>query len=76
MASKAKSIYESQIRSLPEDERLRLVELITRDLVAARDDGGGKRSILDLRGLGAEVWRGIDAQSYVDQQRNEWDRCP
>jgi hypothetical protein len=27
----------------------------------------------DLRGLGAEIWQGTDAQEYVDQQRDEWD---
>ncbi len=30
----------------------------------------------DLRGLGAEIWQGIDAQEYVDQQRDEWDARP
>ena len=33
-----------------------------------------KRSILDLEGVGAEIWRGIDAQEYVNQLRDEWDR--
>jgi hypothetical protein len=32
-----------------------------------------KRSILDLEGVGAELWRGIDAQEYVDKLRDEWD---
>jgi hypothetical protein len=27
-----------------------------------------------LEGLGAEIWQGIDAQQYVDEQRDEWDR--
>ena len=31
-----------------------------------------KRSILELRGLGKEVWRGIDAQEYVNQERDSW----
>lgn len=33
-------------------------------------------SILDLEGLGAEIWHGIDAQEYVNQLRNEWDHRP
>jgi hypothetical protein len=33
-----------------------------------------KRSIMELHGLGAEIWQNIDAQSYVDELRNEWDR--
>jgi hypothetical protein len=31
-----------------------------------------KRSILDLEGLGKEIWQGIDAQAYVDRERDSW----
>lgn len=31
-----------------------------------------KPSILELRGLGKEIWNGIDAQEYVNQERNSW----
>jgi len=31
-----------------------------------------QRSILELQGLGKEIWRGIDAQDYVDQERAAW----
>ena len=27
-----------------------------------------------LRGLGWQLWRGTDAQAYVDRLRDEWDR--
>jgi plasmid stability protein len=30
-------------------------------------------SLLDLRGLGKEHWRGIDAAAHVDQERAAWD---
>ena len=33
-------------------------------------------SVLELEGLGAEIWEGIDAQEYVDQLRSEWDHRP
>jgi AbrB family looped-hinge helix DNA binding protein len=26
----------------------------------------------DLRGLGQEIWSGIDAQEYLDRERGEW----
>lgn len=32
-----------------------------------------RRSILDLAGLGKEIWEGIDAQQYVNELRDEWD---
>ncbi len=66
------SLYETELRHLPLEEKLRLLELIARDLSRGAD--GDEKSILEIRGLGAEIWRGIDAQEYVDQMRSEWDR--
>ena len=39
-----------------------------------RDDNrkGKKRSIMELEGLGKEIWAGIDAQEYVDRERDSW----
>ncbi len=33
-----------------------------------------KRSILELSGLGKEIWNGIDAGEYVNQERDSWNR--
>lgn len=30
-------------------------------------------SILELEGLGKELWKGIDAAKYVDEERKSWD---
>ena len=30
-------------------------------------------SILDLRGLGKDVWTGIDAAAHVERERRAWD---
>ena len=32
-----------------------------------------KRSIMELEGLGKEIWAGIDAQEYVNRERDSWD---
>lgn len=29
-------------------------------------------SILELRGLGKELWRGVDAASHVERERTAW----
>jgi len=29
-------------------------------------------TITELRGLGKEVWAGVDAQAYVDHERAAW----
>ena len=31
-----------------------------------------KRNIMELRGLGKEVWAGVDAKQYVNDLRDEW----
>lgn len=33
---------------------------------------GSHRSLLELEGLGAEIWADVDAKKYVDELRNEW----
>lgn len=35
---------------------------------------GASRSLLELHGLGSEVWQGVDAVDYVRSLRDEWDR--
>ena len=30
-------------------------------------------SLLELEGLGAEIWKGIDPQEYVDKERDSWE---
>lgn len=34
---------------------------------------GSVRSILELRGLGKEVWHDIDAAEHVQRERDTWD---
>jgi hypothetical protein len=71
----AASTYEKALRiaeSLsPEDRRRLLEELSGR---AAKDaPSEPQHSIMELRGLGKEIWEGIDAQEYVNSERASWD---
>jgi hypothetical protein len=34
---------------------------------------GKKHDVTELRGLGKEIWAGIDAQEYVNRERDSWD---
>ncbi|MDZ7266476.1 MAG: hypothetical protein ONB48_03615 [candidate division KSB1 bacterium] len=70
-------LYERHIKPLPSHEQLKLVELIARKMAQDRDAvRHPKRSIMELHGLGAEIWEGIDAQEYVTKLREEWDHRP
>jgi len=70
-----KEIYESHVRPLSADERLQLLIMTARDL--ERDTAGissrPRRNIMDLQGLGKEIWEGIDPAEYVSRLRDEWD---
>ncbi|MCL1473206.1 hypothetical protein [Argonema antarcticum] len=60
-----------QARELTPEEQLKLINdliSVARHQVMARP----RRSILELRGLGKEVWKDIDAQEYVNQERDSW----
>lgn len=42
---------------------------------AARGGSRAKGGKLDFRkaaGLGADVWRGVDVDAYLDAERNQW----
>ena len=73
--SEIDQIYIRHIKPLPPEARLRLLAVIASDL--AEDDATDKpkeRSIRELEGLGAEIWQGVDAQQYIDELRDEWER--
>ena len=65
-------LYQQQIRPLPAAHRLQLISRIAKDL--ASDAPAARRRITELRGLGKEIRQDVDAQQYVDNLRNEWER--
>jgi tRNA threonylcarbamoyladenosine modification (KEOPS) complex Pcc1 subunit len=60
-----------QIEDLTPDEQLRLLVEIA-SLVGRHVSPKPKRSSMELEGLGKEIWQGVDAQDYVDQERASW----
>jgi len=67
-------VYEQHVKPLSTVDQLRLVELIAYGLAATVHDIPQSRSLLDLEGLGEEIWQGIDPQVYVTELRKEWDQ--
>jgi hypothetical protein len=68
-------VYERYIRRLTPQQKQQLMEKIAQDLATPKlGQADSNPSLLDLAGLGAEVWQGMDAQQYVDQLRAEWDK--
>ncbi len=61
----------NQIQRFPVQEQHRLLK----DLAAilSKPKAQPRHSLLELEGLGKEIWQGIDPQQYVDEERNSWD---
>jgi hypothetical protein len=59
-------------RRLNLPEQLRLLENLTQ-IVRQQVEEPEKHSIMELEGLGAEVWQNIDVQAYIDQERSSWE---
>ena len=68
-------LYRRYIESIPASDQLHLIALISQHLAKNSFEQGKTktRSLLELEGLGAEIWEGIDAQEYIDELRDEWD---
>lgn len=57
-------------RHLNLPEQLQLLETLSR---IVREQVSPSHSIMELEGLGADVWQGLDVQTYLDQERNSWE---
>lgn len=75
--------HEHRLMQLPYEDVLRSVESLSRveqlrlmselaDYLRVHAAPESRTSILELQGLGKEIWKGIDAQQYVDGERAAW----
>ena len=55
---------------LNQEQQQRLSEVLAQ---SAGRKNGGQHSILDLEGLGADIWKNVDPDDHVAQERNSWD---
>ena len=58
------------IEGLGPSDQLRLIAEITSRLTGAVD--GHPRSMMELEGLGREVWEGVDVDDYLRRERSSW----
>ena len=62
----------STLRDRARREHLSVAQEVVRLLGQALDDYE-PLSILDLQGLGRDLWAGVDAADYVRRERDTWD---
>jgi hypothetical protein len=71
MATASYKVALKAVATLSREEQLRLIA----ELTAQATQGPTaelEHSIMELCGLGKEIWEGIDAQEYVNQERASW----
>lgn len=74
----AEEIYQQYIKPLSNVEKIRLIIKVSKDIKEneIEIEKPKTRSLLELEGLGAEIWKGIDPDEYVNELRNEWEHRP
>lgn len=65
--------YIKEIKNLKPEEQINLIEIISAQLKKSLIKKKVKHSIMELEGLGADLWKDIDAQEYVYKERESWD---
>lgn len=61
------------IYQLSPEEFVDVLECISGALKQRMGQNPATHSIMELEGLGAEIWEEIDAREYVRQERASWD---
>ena len=61
-----------QAQQLTPDEQLQLlVDLAT--FIRQRTILEPLHNVLEFEGVGEEVWKGIDVEKYIEEERNSWE---
>ncbi len=61
----------SEIKALNLSDQLRLLEE-TATLIRKRTSKPTLRSILELKGKGKDIWKGLNVRAYIDEERSSW----
>lgn len=70
----SKPTYEDVLiraQQLDPAEQIHLLEELA-SLVRQQMTPQTRRSILELQGLGKEIWQDVDVEDYIEQERDSW----
>ena len=65
--------YVQGIDKLKPEQQLSLVELLTANIKKQLQTTSGKHKVTELDGLGSEIWKEIETEQYIQNERNTWD---
>jgi hypothetical protein len=61
----------SEIKALNLSDQLRLLEQMA-TIIHNKASYSRTRSILELKGKGKNIWKGLDVKAYLDEERLSW----
>ena len=61
----------SEIKNLNLSDQLRLLEEMAM-LIRKKTSITKPRSILELKGKGKDIWKGLNVKKYLDEERSSW----
>ncbi len=61
----------SEIKTLNLSDQLRLLEEMAM-LIRKKTNKTKPRNILELKGKGKDVWKGLNVKAYIDKERSSW----
>ena len=64
------TIYK-EISQLSSNEKIIIISKLVSE-ISTCIDRSRKVNIYDIKGVGKEIWKGIDAQEYVNKERASW----
>ena len=70
-SSKSEMIYK-EISQLTNNEKMILLSKLMLE-ISTYIERDRRLNIYDIKGVGKEVWEGIDAQEYVNKERASWE---
>jgi hypothetical protein len=61
----------AEIKTLNISDQLRVLEKMAA-IIREKTSAGSTRSILELKGKGKSIWKGLDVKAYINQERSSW----
>lgn len=72
---KIRTTYNDIVATLPTlkmEEQLNLLELLSSALKKSATPDKRQHSLLELEGLGTDIWTGMNVENYIRSERNSW----
>lgn len=63
----------NQVQRLTLDEQLQLLSDVAA-MLRRQVESRPKHNIMEFEGMAEELWKGVDVEKYIDEERNSWDR--